>query len=128
MIEHDENKAVDLHPLDRRTADLLLLSVLVLSMPLLLKRELYAMQHACYVGFGSCVTLALAVVLRAVERFQVDGFSLKLKWWSSDISDWLFAFLLWWSFVSFAATMSCLYTYSCTIQRKDVSPGCSALA
>ena len=80
--------------IDRRAADLLLLIILVLAMPLMLKRELYALRHTCYIGFGSCVTLGLAVILRAYQRLRYEYSSLHLLWWSRDPTDWLFAFPL----------------------------------
>ena len=80
---------------DRQAADALLLCILVAALPLMLKRELYALRHTCYVGFGSCVLLCVAICVRAIERVQQCGgdlASLHLKWWSTDIADWLFAF------------------------------------
>lgn len=87
--DDDQNLMVD-----RRAADLLLLTILMLAMPLLLKRELYALRHTCYVGFGSCVTLTVAVVFRAIQRWNKEGPKLKLIWWSNNVADWLFAFPL----------------------------------
>jgi len=83
------------HPVDRQAADLLLLTILILAMPLMLKRELYSLRFTCYIGFCSCITLAVAVVTRAGERLCRDGvFHLlhHLNWWSYDPADWLFAF------------------------------------
>jgi len=48
--------------------DALLFGILVAAMPLLLKRDLHALRYTCYVGFLSCVLLALAVVYRAVQK------------------------------------------------------------
>jgi amino acid permease len=81
------------NPVDRDAADLLLLGILVLGMPLLLKKDLHALRHACYVGFGSCITLMTAVIYRALQRVgDGHGHPRHLRWWSSDPQDWLFGF------------------------------------
>lgn len=82
-------------PVDRRAADVLLLVILLLAMPLMLKRELYALRYTCYIGFCSCTLLAVAVVVRAAQRLCQGGFwreMHRLNWWSNDPTDWLFAF------------------------------------
>ena len=80
---------------DPRAANLLLLTILLLAIPLMLKRELYSLRFTCYIGFGSCITLAIAVFVRASERLYRNGFFHELhhlNWWSYDPTDWLFAF------------------------------------
>jgi hypothetical protein len=45
--------------------NILLGCILVLALPLLLKRDLHALRYTCYVSFSSCVLLMVAVVYRA---------------------------------------------------------------
>jgi len=86
----------DINPETSRTPQLVFLVVfIVVSLPLLLKKNLYALRHTCYVGFTSLVILVVAVVHRAyVLNFVTDVgiFGRKAKWWHDDINDIIFAF------------------------------------
>ena len=78
------------------SANILLALILLISMPLLLKKDLHALRHTCYVGFFSCVLLMMAVIYRAYEKVQDDwsptsSVSLEIKWWTDDPSDVIFA-------------------------------------
>mmetsp|Transcript_10465 Transcript_10465/g.28943 ORF Transcript_10465/g.28943 Transcript_10465/m.28943 type:complete len:854 (+) Transcript_10465:135-2696(+) len=57
---------------DIESANILLACILVIALPLLWKKDLYALRHTCYVGFGSCVLLMVAVVYRAYEKFATE--------------------------------------------------------
>lgn len=74
-----------------------LLIILLLICPFLLKKDLHALRHNCYVGFTSILVLCLAMVKRAHDRMlssqdlgadRIDS----LKFTSSNFSDILFAF------------------------------------
>jgi len=65
------------------------------SLPLLLQRNLHALRHTCYVGFASLVLLIVAIVRRAYHLnfiTDVDMFETKVKWYSNDINDYIYAF------------------------------------
>ena len=69
--------------------------ILFLNSPLLLKRDLYALRHTCYVGFASLVILTIALIFKAYyQNVVVDPtmFEREVKWFSWDIGDWIFAF------------------------------------
>ena len=77
----------------KKGGNLLLLCILIAGAPLLLKRDLYALRHTCYVGFLSCTTLVLAVVYRAFTSVSSgDSTRPALNWYSTNISDLSFAF------------------------------------
>jgi len=66
----DENDDTVVTPtaVSTQQANLLLAGILVLAWPLLWKKDLHALRHTCYVGFGSCVLLMMAVVYRAYQK------------------------------------------------------------
>lgn len=70
--------------------DILLGCILLMALPLLLKRDLHALRFTCYIGFGSCVLLMAAVVYRAIRTPAVTWQT--VNWYSTDIADWLFAY------------------------------------
>jgi sodium-coupled neutral amino acid transporter 11 len=71
----------------------ILFLILILGSPLLLKRDLHALRHTCYVGFFSCALLMVAVVYRAYEAVRSnDPRRAPLNWYSTDIADYAFAF------------------------------------
>ena len=72
----------------------ILLVILLCVSPLLLKRDLHALRHTCYVGMASALLLLVGVVHRSVEVnvFQEPGlFSEKVLWWG-DTDGIMFAF------------------------------------
>ena len=72
-----------------------LIFILLLVSPLLFKKDLYALRHACYVGFGSLVVLTLSLVYKTYEKniiLNPELFSQEVKWWSWNVGDWIFAF------------------------------------
>jgi hypothetical protein len=92
----DGNIAID-HQEDRvskRGAAIILLFILIAGAPLLLKRDLHALRHTCYVGFSSCTLLMVAVVYRAYQAVTSPDQEHRppLNWYSTDISDLAFAF------------------------------------
>lgn len=90
-------------------SNVFLLGFIVLSLPLLLKRNLHALRHTCYVGFASLILLIIAIVRRSYQVNCVDDhldvnvnlnaddhpyeyFQNKIKWYSNDINDVIYAF------------------------------------
>lgn len=72
----------------------ILVVILLCVSPLLLKRDLHALRHTCYVGMASALLLLVGVVHRSVEVnvFQEPGlFSEKVVWWG-DTDGIMFAF------------------------------------
>ena len=79
----------------------LLCGVLILMMPFILKRNLYALRHICYVGFCSVCVIIISMSIRAVQRnlFVYDLLDYsnsthrpEIKYYSTDPNDVLFAF------------------------------------
>lgn len=77
---------------DREASNLLLAGILLLAMPLLLKRDLHALRHTCYIGFGSCILLLVAVFFRAAQKIRHQSVHAAINWYSTDPADWLFCF------------------------------------
>lgn len=86
----------------RQAANVLLSIILLLAFPLLLQKDLHALRHTCYLGFSSCVLLAIAVTYRAFGRHIHSGTTNimdvsashsqpSLLWYSTDVADLLFA-------------------------------------
>ena len=82
---------------------LVLLSILVAVFPLMLKKNLYALRHICYVGFMSVCVIAISIGIRAIQRnttiVGVDNTSdsaseevIKIKYFPTDWMDALFVF------------------------------------
>ena len=87
-----------------------LLIILLLVLPLTLKRNLYALRHVCYVGFTSVCVIAISIGVRAYQRNtsnhseQLDlsntssglaglvGIDMQIKYFTTDWTDVLFAF------------------------------------
>jgi len=85
-----------------------LLVILLLVLPLTLKRNLYALRHICYVGFTSVCVIAVSIGVRAYQRStsnhseQLDlsstsptglvGNDVRIKYFTTDWTDALFAF------------------------------------
>lgn len=72
----------------------ILVVILLCVSPLLLKRDLHALRHTCYVGMASALVLLVGVVHRCVEVnvFQEPGlFRDKVLWWG-DTDGIMFAF------------------------------------
>jgi len=92
---NDETGSVENGSGLQKDSDGLLLILLVFLSPLLLKRDLYALRHTCYVGFVSLLILTVALAIRAFQRNVLDEpelFLEKTKWWTNDFSDVVFAF------------------------------------
>ena len=49
-------------------SNIILFFILIFGSPLLVKQDLHALRHTCYVGFCSCTLLMLAVVYRAIQK------------------------------------------------------------
>ncbi len=75
----------------KEASSLILLLIVILGAPLLLKRDLHALRHTCYIGFSSCFLLMIAVLYRAYQAVQVPGRE-PLRWYSTNLSDYAFAF------------------------------------
>lgn len=76
-------------------SNVFLVVFILCSLPLLLKRNLHALRHTCYVGFASLLLLIVAIVRRAYNRnfiTDVGIFGSKVKWYSNDINDYIYAF------------------------------------
>ena len=72
----------------------ILVVLLLFISPLLLKRDLHALRHTCYVGMVSALVLLVGVVHRCVEKnvFQEPGlFREKVVWWG-DTDGIMFSF------------------------------------
>jgi hypothetical protein len=76
-------------------SDIFLVAFIICSLPLLFKKDLYALRHTCYVGFVSLILLILAIMQRSYELNCVSDvgiFGKKVKWYSNDINDLIYAF------------------------------------
>ena len=83
---------------------LVLFCNLLLVSPMMLKRDLYAIRHICYVGFTSTCVIAISIGIRAFQRNQsagrqegMDSFNIisndmRIKYFTTDWMDVLFAF------------------------------------
>lgn len=77
--------------------NLVLFVILVGMSPFMLKEDLYALRHNCYVGFTSISVLCVALVYRAVQKclnVAEDGSTTPenaIKWIADDFSDVLYA-------------------------------------
>ena len=83
----DEDAVVDV------ASRYILMAILLCVSPLLLKRDLHALRHTCYVGMLSALVLLFGVVHRCIERnvFQKGLFREKAVWWG-DTDGIMFAF------------------------------------
>ena len=76
-------------------SDAFLMLFIILSLPLLLKKDLHALRHTCYVGFVSLILLIVAIVHRSYQLncvLDVGTFGRSVKWYSTDINDIIYAF------------------------------------
>ena len=93
LIPHSENFAATV---GKRQADNIILGgILTVGLPLLLKKDLHALRHTCYVGFTSCVLLMIAIVYRALEKVvepNTTSVAIQIKWYTTNPQDILFAF------------------------------------
>lgn len=93
LIPNSEKLAVTV---GKRQADNMILGgILIVGLPLLLKKDLHALRHTCYIGFTSCVLLMIAIVYRAVEKVVAPNtmsVAIQIKWYSTNPQDILFAF------------------------------------
>ena len=90
---------------------LVLFCNLLLVSPMMLKRDLYAIRHICYVGFTSTCVIAISIGIRAFQRNQSTGHEegmeslntnsylagrtgddMRIKYFTTDWMDVLFAF------------------------------------
>lgn len=79
---------------DRESNELLLILLFCLF-PLLLKRDLYALRHTCYVGFCSLVILCCGLAIKVYQRnvvVQPGIFARQALWWTSDVKDVILVF------------------------------------
>lgn len=71
---------------------LVLVVILIMATPLLLKRDLHALRHTCYVGFGSLLLLTVGLMCRATTLSSSQEKKHSIKWFSTNPSDLLFTF------------------------------------
>ncbi len=76
----------------KRASAIILACIMLLSLSLLLQRDLHSLRHTCYVGFCSCILLMVAIVVRASQAIQLDDNRPPINWYSTDIADLSFAF------------------------------------
>lgn len=94
-IEFDtDSDDQDEPPVSADGANFILFGILLLGAPLLLKNDLHALRHTCYVGCSSCTLLMIAVVYRAYEAVNDEEQDDRppLNWYSKDPADLLFAY------------------------------------
>jgi len=84
----DEDEVVDV------ASRYILVVILLCTSPLLLKKDLHALRHTCYVGMASAMVLLVGVVHRSIERnvFQEPGLFGKNVVWVGDLDGIMFAF------------------------------------
>lgn len=84
----DETEAINI------ASRYILVVILLCTSPLLLKKDLHALRHTCYVGLASATVLLVGVVHRCIERniFQEPGLFGKNVLWVGDIDGIMFAF------------------------------------
>jgi hypothetical protein len=76
-------------------SDAFLVVFIIVSLPLLLKKNLHALRHTCYVGFISLIILVAAMANQAYQlNFVTDVglFKRKAKWWADSMDDIIYAF------------------------------------
>jgi len=76
-------------------SNIFLVLFIIVSLPLLLQRNLHALRHTCYVGFTSLALLIVAIARRSYQlNFVTDVglFGKKVKWYADDINDIIYAF------------------------------------
>jgi amino acid permease len=86
----------------RQFDSLVLLWIILLVSPLMLKRNLYALRHICYVGFTSVCVIMISIGVRAFQRNQsieqghipagLIGDNVQIKYFTDSWTDALFAF------------------------------------
>ena len=92
LVRQYFNVDADTSPLP---SDLFLVAFIIVSLPLLLQKNLHALRHTCYVGFTSLILLIVAIVRRAYQLNFLDDvgiFEKKVKWYSTDVHDIIYAF------------------------------------
>ena len=79
--------------LEDTAGDFIAFCALCLVSPFLLKRDLYALRHTCYVGLCSAILLACAIVYRCLQRnLHTNLFQTHVKWYTTSLADLLYAF------------------------------------
>jgi len=76
-------------------SDVFLVGFIILSLPLLFQKDLYALRHTCYVGLASLILLIVAICGRSYQlNFVTDvgAFEKNVKWTTHDINDIIYAF------------------------------------
>lgn len=88
------SKSNDEDVIMNEASDYMLVPILMCTMPFLLKKDLHALRHTCYVGFASALILTAAVVHRAIDLnvFQEPGLFQEKVNWVGDLEGILFAF------------------------------------
>jgi amino acid permease len=72
---------------------LVLLGIIVLISPLMLKKNLYALRHICYVGFTSVCVIAVSIGYRAYQNnTSMVGTDMQIKFVTDDWLDALYCF------------------------------------
>ena len=77
-----------------RARNLVLVGCMIMLSPLLLRRDLHALRHTCYIGFASICTLCVALVYRSTQRNCVNPalFSTDITYMPKAFGNGLFAF------------------------------------
>lgn len=88
------SKSVDDDVTETIASKYILVLVLVCSLPLLLKKDLHALRHTCYVGLASVLVLFVGVVDRAIQRniYGETGFFKSNVVWVGSWEGVMFAF------------------------------------
>ena len=85
--------SIDVTGIDEKHFDsLVLLGIIVLIFPLMLKKNLYALRHICYVGFTSVCVIAVSIGYRAYQRNTSMVGTLQIKFVTDDWTDALYCF------------------------------------
>lgn len=81
------------HPMQGNEGGNAVLLVIVLLMtPFLLKKDLHALRHNCYIGFASILVLCLAMFKRAFDSYDVVDDDDDINYSYTNFTDTLFAF------------------------------------
>jgi len=86
--------SIDMTVIDEKQFDILvLLAIIVLISPLMLKKNLYALRHICYVGFTSVCVIAVSIGYRAYQKnTSMVGTDMQIKFVTDDWTDAIYSF------------------------------------
>jgi len=94
----------------------ILLGIMVLCvMPAMLQRSLHALRYNCYVSFASITVLCGSIIFRAYDKnIKMDDFFADIKWYTTSVTDILFALPLF--VLSFLAAYNMLPVHCALVQ------------